>query len=730
MASLAEAFIAILPNLAGFGPRLRSETEDEAGNAGEAAGESFGERMTTAVTLAAAAAGAALVAGINEAIDQDKAVDHLAASLGATPEVAAKYGEIAGKLYAQAYGDSFEDVTAALDVVVSSFKGMETASNDTLQSVTANALDFADAFQIDIARAASVAGTAVNDGIAKDAKGALDLFTVALQKTPAALRENILDAVEEYGAYFKSFGFSGEEAMGILVSAAQKGQFGIDKLGDAVKESQLLMTDLGSSGVQDAYKLIGLNAAEMSKKILEGGESSKVAFQKIVAGLQSIKDPNAQAAASIALFGTPLEDMNKEKIPEFLAALSGAAPALSNVAGATDRLGATLADNASTQLTTFKREVQQAFIEQMAAALPYLEGTFGWLQKNSGWIGPVVAGLTGLATVLVAIATAMKAWAIAQAALNAVQAAWAVITTLNTSLLGTWIGVQWIDASAWIARTAATIANTAATVASTVATYAIRAAVVAWTAVQWLLNAALVANPIGIVIVAILALIGIIVLIATKTTWFQTAWKVTWTFVKDIANDVWGFMKQIGAWFAGPFASFFVSGFNKVMSAVSTVKNFIVDKFNELISLPGRIVGFFANIGSRFNAVGQSIIQGVVSGLEGAMGWLIDKAKSIGTNALNAAKKAIGFGSPATKFFPVGESMVQGVGVGIDKATPDLMLEVKNTFKPPPVGAAGALSVQSAPRPAPVVNVYGNQGQSTQELVAAVTRELDWGAGV
>jgi hypothetical protein len=45
------------------------------------------------------------------------------------------------------------------------------------------------------------------------------------------------------------------------------------------------------------------------------------------------------------------------------------------------------------------------------------------------------------------------------------------------------------------------------------------------TAAQWLLNAALTANPIGLVVVAIGLLIAGIVLIAKKTTWFQTAWE-------------------------------------------------------------------------------------------------------------------------------------------------------------------------------------------------------------
>lgn len=108
-----------------------------------------------------------------------------------------------------------------------------------------------------------------------------------------------------------------------------------------------------------------------------------------------------------------------------------------------------------------------------------------------------------------------------------------------------------------LAKTVATtVASTAATVAHGVASFAVAAATKVWAGVQWLLNAAMSANPIGIIIIAIIALIAIIVLIATKTTWFQTIW-----------HAVWDFLKAVGAWFAGPFAHFFVAAWDLITGA-------------------------------------------------------------------------------------------------------------------------------------------------------------------
>ena len=88
-----------------------------------------------------------------------------------------------------------------------------------------------------------------------------------------------------------------------------------------------------------------------------------------------------------------------------------------------------------------------------------------------------------------------------------------------------------------------TIKDTAARIANTVATTAASAATKAWAAVQWVLNAAMTANPIGLIIAAIVALIAIVVIIATKTTWFQDIWEAVWGTIQKIVAVVWNWIK-------------------------------------------------------------------------------------------------------------------------------------------------------------------------------------------
>ncbi len=138
--------------------------------------------------------------------------------------------------------------------------------------------------------------------------------------------------------------------------------------------------------------------------------------------------------------------------------------------------------------------------------------------------------------------------------------------------------------------------STAGTIAHTVASGAAKAATLAWTGVQWLLNAALTANPIGLIIVGIVALIAVVVLIATKTTWFQDLWRVAWSGIKKVASDVWDFLKQIPGWTE--------TAFSKIANAITApykfAFNLIADAWNGTIgklswTVPSWIPGIGGN---------------------------------------------------------------------------------------------------------------------------------------
>lgn len=146
----------------------------------------------------------------------------------------------------------------------------------------------------------------------------------------------------------------------------------------------------------------------------------------------------------------------------------------------------------------------------------------------------------------------------------------------------TWLKATKVGALASAAGTA--IANTATK---------------AWAAGQWLLNAALTANPIGLVVIGIAALIAIVVLIATKTTWFQDLWKWTWSKIGDPVKAAWDWIKKISTtafdWITG-LPGRIGTAFKKVGDFISqpfrTAFNYVSRAWNNTIgrlswSVPG-----------------------------------------------------------------------------------------------------------------------------------------------
>lgn len=345
--------------------------------------------------------GAGIAAGamatFSKSMDISAASDKLAAQLGLTAEESQKYGKIAGNLYASAYGDSMEEVNTAIGSVRSSIQGMASASAEDLQAASATAIDLAKIFDLDVSEAAASAGNIIRTGLADTATEAFDLMTVALQKVPAAMRGDLLEATNEYGVYLHDLGLSGEEAFGLLASAAQGGTIQLDKAGDALKEFSIRSTDMSKTSV-DAYQKLGLNAQDMSNKILAGGDVAKGAFDTIVAGLLGIKDPTDQANTAIALFGTPLEDIGVNKIPEFIASLQNAGGSLGEVQGASKRAGDEFNDNAQTKLTAFKRSLETNVVNFLGGSvIPKLEETKKSLEEHGlAWDAVKVVSVAAL----------------------------------------------------------------------------------------------------------------------------------------------------------------------------------------------------------------------------------------------------------------------------------------------------------------------------------------------
>jgi phage-related minor tail protein len=529
-----------------------------------------------AVAAGAAAMGAAFIAGVSKALDVEAASDKMAASLGLSAEESKRLGGIAGKLYADAYGDSIETVSGAVESVISSIRGMRNASTADVQAVTASVLDMANAFEMEAGRAAQVAGQLITTGLARDATHALDLMTAGLQRVPKAIREDLVDALDEYSPFFQSLGVTGEKSIQLLVNASQKGMYGIDKLGDSLKEFTIRATDM-STASKVGFDALGLSQEKMAAKFLAGGETARGAFDQIITGLRGIKDPVKQSQAALALFGTPLEDLSVSEIPKFLASLDSTKSTLGQVSGAADRMGDALNNNAKTNLTSFWRTAQMVFVDFLGGkVIPIITSVAGWLKDN---LGPAVSVLGGLLnTVLITPLRGLFDW------LNR-----------NRDAVGLVISVIAGALVPFLAYKGAIVLITGAIKVWTAVTKGLAIA-------QAALNLVMMANPIGIIITLIAGLVAGFIYLWNKSAAFRDFWKGIWKNITDQVGravrwikDVW---RGLVDWFNNSPLGKIVKGiFNGIKAAIGAVIDsigWLIDKIGGAIDLAKTLVGINA----------------------------------------------------------------------------------------------------------------------------------------
>lgn len=523
-----QALTGALDKLKGWVGTAAKTSEEGGSEGGKRFAEGWkGKALVIGATAAIAVAGvisAAVVKGMN----LEPALDKMSATLGLTKDEADKAAKAAGQAYTNGWGASMEEAADATGVVLSSIKGLRSGSAEEISRMTSNVLAFSEAFEVDVSRAAQVAGQMVNSGLVANAEEGLDLLTAAFKKVPVAVREDVLDAVDEYGPFFKNMGIGGEQAMNLLAKAAEKGMYGIDKTGDAIKEFSIRSTDMSKTSV-DAYKAMGLSAEDMSKALLKGGDEGAAAFDKVVNGLLGIKDPVERANTSIALFGTPLEDISVNDIPKFLKGLQNTTNVLGETKGAVSNLGIEMSDNASSNLTAFWRQIEMGAVEFIGNKfLPALNDVTGWLKDN---LGP-------------ALSTAGK---------NLEGFGKWVQDNANWLLpLGTALGV--VTAALWAVNTAQTIMAAGGFLKWIMD---ITKLTQVWSGVQAALNLVMSLNPIGLVVIAIAALVAAFIVAYNSSEDFRN-------IVNGAMKAVWDFVLKVVDWFKGPFTKFFTDAWNTV----------------------------------------------------------------------------------------------------------------------------------------------------------------------
>jgi tape measure domain-containing protein len=403
--------------------------------------------------------------------------------------------------------------------------------------------------QVDFASFQSALEKSVGTGAAaagQTARGAFDNIGAAFGRMGAMFLQPAVDGAPKL---FQSVAAAVDRATTALAPfAASMGE----KLTPAIASLSAYIDGIDFSKIVNGFRDFYLNAVDV-KDLLSTGftEDETLLPPGVVTGLQAAHDVIAAVAGGIrqmfasfqgggdlSAVGTQFSSIGSS-LTKLQPAVQSFVTALPNIGGAVATLAAA-GLNALAQVLSFLADHVDTIIALMPAIVA---GFLLW----KGATAVVFAQSQALATLQLRMLPLTTANTFARLAAARAELQLAAATGTSTA-------AQTGGFVATARQTAATVAQRVAVIATSVATKAAAAA-------QWLMNAAMTANPIGLIVAAIAALVAGLVWFFSQTELGQAIWAEFTRFL----GEAWANISQ-----------FFMDTWNNIVAFFTTVWNAIV----------------------------------------------------------------------------------------------------------------------------------------------------------
>ena len=269
-----------------------------------------------------------------------------------------------------------------------------------------------------------------------------------------------------------------------------------------------------------------------------------------------------------------------------------------------------------------------------------------------------------------------------------------VIETMLNNLPAVGVALAGI-AAALVSYKVAAIAATAAEKGMTLAQYAAAAA-------QKVLNAAMSANPIGLVILAITALVTAFVYLWNNCEEFREFWINLWEKIKTTAlnvadalkklpekiyNAISGAIQKVKTWGTDLVNQAKTSATNMLNNVVNTLKNLpskiwsaisgaiqkvttwgtdMVSKAKSAMSnVVSSVTSTLSSLPDKVLSIGANLVSGLWNGINNKLAWLKSKISSFASSVLDGIKSFFGVHSPSTETAWIGEMLDRGLAEGV-----------------------------------------------------------------
>ena len=372
-----------------------------------------------------------------------------------------------------------------------------------------------------------------------DAKKAVELVSRAMNNA-GIKSENYSEILDQLAKASQTSGISVDK----LAETLTKNGATMRQLGFNTDETIAMLAQFEAAGVNSETALAGLKTAV--KNWANEGKNANDEFHNVVDAIRNAPDEISGTQAAFDAFGNKAGTELAEAIrtgkfayDEYLADLA-ASQGTVNATYEETQDGADKAKLAVQNMKTTAAELVNNFLEKYS---PQIEKAIEAVTKTLDKLAPKVeAGIQWLIDNLplieagvVGIATAFAAWKIT-----------GIITAVTTALAG------------------------------------MSAAEVVAAAKTWLLNAAMAANPIGLVVTAIAALVAAFVVLWNKSEKFRNFWKGLWKEIKATVE------KYIGA-----VVDFFKNAWERIKLVWSVVSAFFEAIWNGIKAIFEPVIDWF-----------------------------------------------------------------------------------------------------------------------------------------
>lgn len=430
-------------------------------------------------------------------LELQDAQQQLQASTGLTKEETKAYAAEMQELYSEGYGDSIRDAADAMALV----KQYTNETDPTkIQELAENGIALEEVFGMDLSE--SIRGAdALMKNMGLTGEEAFDLMAKGAQNG-LNKSDELADNITEYSGLWGQAGFSAQEMFAILENGLDSGAYNLDKVNDYVKE---FGNSLADGRIEQNLGAFSKNTQDLFYQWKNGEATTKQVFQSVISDLANME--NQQQALTIA--SNTWSSLGEDNAMKVITSLNNVNNSYKNVQGTMEKVKDIKYDSVTAQWKvlgrTFQTDVMQPILVKF---LPAAQKGVKALANNIEWIAPV-ATATGIAVGTIFAVNKSEKF------ISQLNKAGKTISVVGKKTLEL-IGIRTAETIADTASTAVKGAQTVATAAQTTATTAQAAATTEATVAQTGLNTAMAANPVGLVVAGVTALVGVTALLASN----------------------------------------------------------------------------------------------------------------------------------------------------------------------------------------------------------------------